>query len=391
MAASPDISEDWRAGGFGIYLHWPFCQAKCPYCDFNSHVVAAVDHDRWQRAFLAEIDRHAQMAPDRVVKSVFFGGGTPSLMPPALVGAIIDRLRARWPFANDVEITLEANPTSSEAQRFRDFARAGVNRLSLGVQALNDRDLKRLGRLHDLDQALAAFDMARESFDRVSFDLIYARQDQSLEDWRAELGRALALAVDHISLYQLTIEDGTAFGERFRHGGLRGLPSDDLSAELYALTQEMAGVAGFSAYEVSNLARPGAESRHNLVYWRYGDYLGIGPGAHGRVTIGGTRVATEAPRMPGAWLDAVENGKPDLQETLTREDMAEEFLLFGLRLSEGIDLDRFSSLAGHELNPKRIAMMEEIGMISRAANRIHATPEGRMVLNSVLAELMRDD
>ncbi|WP_370281420.1 radical SAM family heme chaperone HemW [Pseudooceanicola sp.] len=391
MAASPDISEDWRAGGFGIYLHWPFCQAKCPYCDFNSHVVAAVDHDRWQRAFLAEIDRHAEMAPDRVVRSVFFGGGTPSLMPPALVEAIIDRLRARWPFANDVEITLEANPTSSEAQKFRDFARAGVNRLSLGVQALNDRDLKRLGRLHDLDQALAAFDMARETFDRVSFDLIYARQDQSLEDWRAELGRALALAVDHISLYQLTIEDGTAFGERFRHGGLRGLPSDELSAELYALTQEMAGAAGFSAYEVSNLARPGAESRHNLVYWRYGDYLGIGPGAHGRVTLGGTRVATESPRMPGAWLDAVENGRPDLRESLTREDMAEEFLLFGLRLSEGIDLNRFSSLAGHELNPKRIAMMEEIGMISRAANRIHATPEGRMVLNSVLAELMRDD
>ncbi len=391
MAASPDISEDWRAGGFGIYLHWPFCQAKCPYCDFNSHVVAAVDHDRWQRAFLAEIDRHAEMAPDRVVRSVFFGGGTPSLMPPALVEAIIDRLRARWPFANDVEITLEANPTSSEAQKFRDFARAGVNRLSLGVQALNDRDLRRLGRLHDLDQALAAFDMARETFDRVSFDLIYARQDQSLEDWRAELGRALALAVDHISLYQLTIEDGTAFGERFRHGGLRGLPSDELSAELYALTQEMAGAAGFSAYEVSNLARPGAESRHNLVYWRYGDYLGIGPGAHGRVTMSGTRVATEAPRMPGAWLDAVENGRPDLRESLTREDMAEEFLLFGLRLSEGIDLNRFSSLAGHELNPKRIAMMEEIGMISRAANRIHATPEGRMVLNSVLAELMRDD
>ncbi|MGR3373814.1 radical SAM family heme chaperone HemW [Pseudooceanicola nanhaiensis] len=391
MAASPDISEDWRAGGFGIYLHWPFCQAKCPYCDFNSHVVAAVDHDRWQRAFLAEIDRHAEMAPDRVVRSVFFGGGTPSLMPPALVEAIIDRLRARWPFANDVEITLEANPTSSEAQKFRDFARAGVNRLSLGVQALNDRDLRRLGRLHDLDQALAAFDMARETFDRVSFDLIYARQDQSLEDWRAELGRALALAVDHISLYQLTIEDGTAFGERFRHGGLRGLPSDELSAELYALTQEMAGAAGFSAYEVSNLARPGAESRHNLVYWRYGDYLGIGPGAHGRVTLGGTRVATEAPRMPGAWLDAVENGRPDLRESLTREDMAEEFLLFGLRLSEGIDLNRFSSLAGHELNPKRIGMMEEIGMINRAANRIHATPEGRMVLNSVLAELMRDD
>ncbi|WP_370287086.1 radical SAM family heme chaperone HemW [Pseudooceanicola nanhaiensis] len=391
MAASPDITEDWRAGGFGIYLHWPFCQAKCPYCDFNSHVVAAVDHDRWQRAFLAEIDRHAEMAPDRVVRSVFFGGGTPSLMPPALVEAIIDRLRARWPFANDVEITLEANPTSSEARKFRDFARAGVNRLSLGVQALNDRDLKRLGRLHDLDQALAAFDMARETFDRVSFDLIYARQDQSLEDWRAELGRALALAVDHISLYQLTIEDGTAFGERFRHGGLRGLPSDELSAELYALTQEMAAAAGFSAYEVSNLARPGAESRHNLVYWRYGDYLGIGPGAHGRVTLGGTRVATEAPRMPGAWLDAVENGRPDLRESLTREDMAEEFLLFGLRLSEGIDLNRFSSLAGHELNPKRIGMMEEIGMINRAANRIHATPEGRMVLNSVLAELMRDD
>jgi len=391
MAASPDISEDWRAGGFGIYLHWPFCQAKCPYCDFNSHVVRHVDHARWERAFLAEIDRHAEMTPDRVVKSVFFGGGTPSLMPASLVEAIIDRLRARWPFGNDVEITLEANPSSSEAQKFRDFAHAGVNRLSLGVQALNDRDLKRLGRLHDLDEALTAFDMARDSFGRVSFDLIYARQDQSLEDWRAELSRALSLAVDHISLYQLTIEDGTAFGDRFRHGGLRGLPSDDLSAELYALTQEMATDAGFSAYEVSNLARPGSESRHNLVYWRYGDYLGIGPGAHGRVTLGDTRIATEAPRMPGAWLDAVESGKAGTAERLTREDMAEEFLLFGLRLSEGIDLHRFSALAGHELNPKRIGMMEDIGMIERRDDRIHATDEGRMVLNSVLAELMRDD
>lgn len=391
MAASPDISEDWRAGGFGIYLHWPFCQAKCPYCDFNSHVMRHVDHDRWERAFLSEIDRHAEMVPDRVVRSVFFGGGTPSLMPASLVGAIIDRLRARWPFANDVEITLEANPTSSEAQKFRDFALAGVNRLSLGVQALNDRDLQRLGRLHDLEQALAAFDMARESFGRVSFDLIYARQDQSLEDWRAELGRALALAVDHISLYQLTIEDGTAFGERFRHGGLRGLPSDELSAELYALTQEMAGAAGFSAYEVSNLARPGAESLHNLVYWRYGDYVGIGPGAHGRLTLGGTRVATEAPRMPGAWLEAVESSRPDVREGLTRVDMAEEFLLFGLRLSEGIDLDRFASIAGHDLNPKRIGHLQEIGMLEQRDRRIHATAEGRMVLNSVLAELMRDD
>ena len=384
-------AEDWRHGGFGIYIHWPFCQAKCPYCDFNSHVAGVIDIPRWTSAYLAEIDRWAERVPGRTVQSVFFGGGTPSMMPPDLVRAILDRLRLHWPFANDMEITLEANPGSSEAGKFRSFAEAGVNRLSLGVQALNDADLMRLGRIHTVDDALRAFDLARESFGRVSFDLIYARQNQTLADWDAELSRALSMAVDHISLYQLTIEDGTAFGERFRHGGLRGLPSDELSAELYALTQEMAGAAGFSAYEVSNLARPGAESRHNLVYWRYGDYLGIGPGAHGRVTLGGTRVATEAPRMPGAWLDAVENGRPDLRESLTREDMAEEFLLFGLRLSEGIDLNRFSSLAGHELNPKRIAMMEEIGMLSRAANRICATPEGRMVLNSVLAELMRDD
>ncbi|WP_375687882.1 radical SAM family heme chaperone HemW [Pseudooceanicola sp. LIPI14-2-Ac024] len=392
MAASPDIPhEDWRSGGFGIYLHWPFCQAKCPYCDFNSHVVAQVDHARWQSAFLSEIDRHADLVPGRVVNSIFFGGGTPSLMPPALVGAIIDRIRARWPMANDVEITLEANPTSSETQKFRDFAHAGVNRLSLGVQAMNDRDLQRLGRLHDLDQALAAFDMARETMGRVSFDLIYARQDQSLDDWRAELERALALAVDHISLYQLTIEDGTAFGDRFRRGGLKGLPSDDLSAELYALTQEIAGAAGYSAYEVSNLARRGAESLHNQVYWRYGDYVGIGPGAHGRLTLGGHRHATEAPRMPGAWLEAVAKGRGDAgPDRLDRSEEAEEFLLMGLRLSEGIDLNRFERLAGHPLPPARITGLEEIGMLKRQDNRIIATTEGRMVLNSVLAELMRD-
>jgi oxygen-independent coproporphyrinogen-3 oxidase len=298
--------EDWRAGGFGLYLHWPFCQSKCPYCDFNSHVAASIDQRRWQRAYLAEIDRIGAETRGRVLNTVFFGGGTPSLMDPDIVAAVLDRVRATWTVANDWEVTLEANPGSVEAERFRAYREAGVNRLSMGVQALNDTDLRRLGRLHSLDEALGAFETARASFDRVSFDLIYARQDQTPDDWGRELDRALRMAVDHLSLYQLTIEDGTAFGARHAAGGLRGLPDDDRSVALYDMTQDRCAAAGMPAYEVSNHARPGAESRHNLIYWRGGDYAGIGPGAHGRLTLNGQRYATEAPRAPGAWLERVE-------------------------------------------------------------------------------------
>ena len=297
-----DLAEDWREGGFGLYLHWPFCAAKCPYCDFNSHVAASIDQDRWAAAYLAEIGRLADETPGRVLNSIYFGGGTPSLMRADVVAAILNRAADRWTLANDVEITLEANPGSVEADRFAGYAAAGVNRVSLGVQALNDDDLRRLGRIHSADEALRALDVARATFGRVSFDLIYARQDQTLPDWQAELARALAMGPDHLSLYQLTIEPGTAFYARHQAGGLRGLPDEDLGADLYALTQEMTAAAGLPAYEVSNHAGPGGESRHNLIYWRAGDWGGLGPGAHGRLTLGGSRWATEAPLAPGAWL-----------------------------------------------------------------------------------------
>ncbi|MEM8539192.1 MAG: radical SAM family heme chaperone HemW, partial [Pseudomonadota bacterium] len=275
------MREDWEYGGFGLYLHWPFCEAKCPYCDFNSHVVRSIDQQAWADAYLSEIDRIGTETDGRVLRSVFFGGGTPSLMAPEIVDAILTRVRATWPIANDIEITLEANPTSVEAGRFAAFRDAGVNRVSMGVQALNDKDLRALGRLHTAAEAMLAFDIARNVFDRVSFDLIYARQGQSLSAWRNELNAALSLAVDHLSLYQLTIEEGTAFGARYAAGKLRDLPDDDLSADMYALTQEVCAARGFDGYEVSNHARQGAESAHNQIYWRYGDYAGIGPGAHG--------------------------------------------------------------------------------------------------------------
>ncbi|MDF1854959.1 radical SAM family heme chaperone HemW [Pseudooceanicola sp.] len=385
------MTEDWRNGGFGLYLHWPFCAAKCPYCDFNSHVSREIDTESWRLTYLSEIDRHAALTPGRLLNSIFIGGGTPSLMPPSLIEAILSRIRAHWPFANDIEITLEANPGSVEADRFRAYAAAGINRLSLGVQALNDRDLQRLGRIHSASEALAAFDIARAHFDRVSFDLIYARQDQTAAEWQAELGRALDLAVDHLSLYQLTIEPGTAFADRARHGGLRGLPSEDLAADLYELTQSMAGAAGFTSYEVSNLARPGAQSRHNSVYWRYGDYIGIGPGAHGRLSLDGQRHATEALRMPGDWLNGVKSGRPEREVALlTSRDQAEEFLLMGLRLSEGIAPSRFAALSGQPLSLQRVEELVRIGMLAQGPDRISATAEGRLVLNAVLAELVRD-
>ena len=274
--------EDWRHGGFGLYIHWPFCEAKCPYCDFNSHVSRRIDQSQWCKAYLRELDRVGALTQGRVLDSVYFGGGTPSLMAPETVRAILDHVQRTWPMRNDPEITLEANPSSVEVGRFRAFSEAGVNRVSLGVQALNDTDLNRLGRLHTVQEARQAFDIARNQFDRVSFDLIYARQDQSLTAWSQELTEALSMAVDHLSMYQLTIEQGTAFGDRYSRGRLTGLPDDDVSADMYEVTQEVCEKAGLPAYEVSNHARPGSASRHNMIYWQYGDYIGIGPGAHGR-------------------------------------------------------------------------------------------------------------
>ncbi|MFV1529327.1 MULTISPECIES: radical SAM family heme chaperone HemW [unclassified Phaeobacter] len=381
--------DDWRNGGFGLYIHWPFCQAKCPYCDFNSHVTAQIDQTRWAAAYRAEMLRAAPELSGRVLNTIFFGGGTPSLMHPDTVASMIETAREIWPFSNDIEISLEANPTSVEAGRFAGYRDAGVNRISMGIQSLNDDDLRRLGRLHNVAEAQKAFDVARNCFDRVSFDLIYARQGQTLIDWRQELDQALSMAIDHLSLYQLTIEEGTAFGDRYAKGKLRDLPSDDNAADMYLATQDICDSHGLPAYEISNHARPGAESRHNLIYWRYGDYLGIGPGAHGRLTIGGQRYATETYLQPGAWLNAAERTTGETSRTqLTSEESSAEYMMMGMRLVEGLDSDRFQEISGRSLPAERISDLADIGMIEISGNRLRATDSGRAVLNAVLRELL---
>ncbi|MDE4192130.1 radical SAM family heme chaperone HemW [Phaeobacter gallaeciensis] len=383
--------DDWRNGGFGLYVHWPFCQAKCPYCDFNSHVTANIDQSVWVKAYQSELARVSGQLQGRVLNSIFFGGGTPSLMHPDTVAAVIEAARDIWPFANDIEISLEANPGSVEAGRFAGYRDAGVNRISMGIQALNDADLRRLGRIHSVAEAKAAFDIARNCFDRVSFDLIYARQGQTPQDWQAELTEALSMSIDHLSLYQLTIEESTAFGDRYARGKLRDLPSDDSAADMYQLTQDICAAHGMPAYEVSNHAVPGAESRHNLIYWRYGDYVGIGPGAHGRITLDGARYATETHRAPGAWLQAVSNGSGEnLREALEREDAAVECLMMGMRLREGLDMERYAQLSGTPLNADKLQDLAKMGMISISGQRLHATDKGRAVLNAILRDLLVD-
>ena len=382
------LNEDWQNGGFGIYVHWPFCAAKCPYCDFNSHVQKIIEEKQWVRAYLRELDRLFQTIGTRPLKTVFFGGGTPSLMSPDLVDQILSKIFSLWPRSNDLEVSLEANPTSVEAGRFKGYQQAGVNRISLGVQALNDADLKRLGRLHSVKEAHLAFDISRSTFDRVSFDLIYARQNQTLSDWRFELQQALSMAVDHVSLYQLTIEQGTAFGDRYAIGKLSGLPNEDLGADLFEATQDICSKFGFPAYEISNHAKPGAECQHNMVYWRYGDYAGIGPGAHGRLTINGQRHATAAFRNPSDWLEAVGKGCGDkVNEPLLAKDQAAEYLVMGLRINDGIDRARYNALSGRDLDPDKIADLLDQGLISVSNNAISASQRGRPVLNHIIREL----
>lgn len=381
------MPADWQRAGFGLYVHWPFCLSKCPYCDFNSHVASHIDQAAFIRAYEAEIETFSTLTGPRTLTSIFFGGGTPSLMAPATVEAVLTAARRAWSFANDVEITLEANPTSVEAAAFDGFHAAGVNRVSIGLQALNDHDLSALGRLHTVDEALRALDTARNRFSRISCDLIYARQGQTPEDWEAELDRALALGTDHLSLYQLTIEDGTAFGDRHRRGLLRGLPDEDRAVTLWEITRERTATAGMPAYEVSNHAKPGQESRHNLIYWRGGDWVGIGPGAHGRLTIDGTRIATEAERAPGAWLAAVAAGGGHRREVLAPADRAAEYLMMSLRLSEGSDLDRFAVLGG-AIDGTRIADLAAQGLMTQTGSRLATTDAGRLLLNSVLAALL---
>lgn len=384
------MTEDWQAGGFGIYVHWPFCQSKCPYCDFNSHVRGEVDHKRWQSALVREIGNSARMTPGRSVGSIFFGGGTPSLMAPETVDAVLQAIRTNWSVANDLEVTLEANPTSVEAGKFAAFSQAGVNRISMGIQSLKDSDLKSLGRLHSAAEARRAFDIARDHFRRVSFDLIYARQGQTLADWQAELGEAAEMAVDHLSLYQLTIESGTRFGDLYDKGRLRGLPTADASADMYERTQEICEARGFSAYEISNHAIKGAESRHNLVYWRYGDYVGVGPGAHGRVTVNGVRQATESCRLPEDWLLTVENQGTAIQtsEIISSSDQAAEYLMMSLRLAEGSDLERFENLGGRPIAAEKLRTLLDQNLLGLEGRRIRTVGSGRMVLNAVLRELL---
>ena len=382
----PDTGEP----GFGIYVHWPFCAAKCPYCDFNSHVRhQPVDQPRFAAAFQSEMAWMRQMSGPKTVTSIFLGGGTPSLMEPATVASVLESISRHWHVPDGIEITMEANPSSVEAERFRGYRAAGVNRVSLGVQALNDADLRFLGRLHDVADALKAIRLAREIFPRMSFDLIYARPRQTVEAWEAELKEAISYAVDHLSLYQLTIEEGTPFYGLHKAGKLV-VPDGDQSADLYEATQEITARCGLPAYEVSNHARPGAESRHNLTYWRYGDYAGIGPGAHGRLTRGSLKIATATERRPEAWLDLVErrgHGMID-QEELGRDEQADELLLMGLRLTEGVDLARWQQLSGRDPDPRREQTLLEHGFIERLGNsRLRCTPKGMLILDAVVADL----
>lgn len=377
--------------GFGVYVHWPFCASKCPYCDFNSHVRhTPVDQERFVRAFATEIGTTAARVPSRTVSSIFLGGGTPSLMEPATVGAVLDTIAKAWPVASDCEITLEANPTSVEAGRFRGFRAAGVTRVSLGVQALDDRDLQMLGRRHTVDEALAAVAIARAHFERYSFDLIYARPGQSPDDWARELKRAIGEAAEHLSLYQLTIEPDTMF-EALHRAGKLAMPDPETGRVLYDLTQEICEAHGLPAYEISNHARPGAECRHNLIYWRTGDFAGIGPGAHGRLSVASGRVATATEKHPETWLARVEAEGHGVitEERLVPDEVADEYLVMGLRLAEGIDLDRYVAMSGRAISNDRIDDLAREGLVTRVGNgRLRATALGFPVLDAVVADLV---
>ncbi|WP_410050619.1 radical SAM family heme chaperone HemW [Bosea sp. BH3] len=391
LVERPPALHPTADAGFAVYVHWPFCLAKCPYCDFNSHVrLQPPDQARYIAAFRREIAHRAALTPGRTVTSIFFGGGTPSLMEGRTVGAILDAIGEYWTVDPNCEVSLEANPTSVEAGRFADFRAAGVNRVSLGVQALNDADLKSLGRMHSAEEALAAVAIARRYFERYSFDLIYARSPaQTPALWRAELELAISHAAEHLSLYQLTIEPGTAFERLFRAGKL-AIPDHEAGAALYEMTQEITEKHGLPVYEISNHARPGAECRHNLVYWRYGEYAGVGPGAHGRLVTAQGRTAHSTEKRPEIWLDRVEAEGHALveDEVLGTESQGDEYLLMGLRLVEGIDPSVFRALAGRPLNEKRIAsLIDDKLLMRRPGGKLAATPEGALLLDALVADL----
>jgi oxygen-independent coproporphyrinogen-3 oxidase len=384
------LQEDRSNGLFGVYVHWPFCAAKCPYCDFNSHVHrGAFDEAGYVAAYAAELDYFARQTPGRTVQSVFFGGGTPSLMEPRSVAAILEAIGKNWNIAPDAEVTLEANPTSVEAGRFRGYRSAGVNRVSLGVQSLREGPLAELGRRHSVDEAIRAVRLAQSIFPRSSFDLIYARPRQSLSDWEDELKEALWLAQGHISLYQLTIEMGTRYFDLWNAGKLK-MPDEDLSADFYELTQELTRAAGLPAYEISNHARPGQESIHNLIYWRYGEYAGVGPGAHGRLLIDGRRHATAMEKLPFDWQKRVlaRGHGMTTDDILTWEEEGDELLVMGLRLREGIDPDRFATLSGRRIDPRQIEELRRIGFVESLPNgNLRVTDKGWPVLDAVVADL----
>ena len=372
-----------------LYIHWPFCQAKCPYCDFNSHVRAqGIDEERFTDAFRKEIAHVAARIEPATVSSIFFGGGTPSLMSERVPAAILDAVASHWTMRDDVEVTLEANPTSVEAGRFAAYRREGVNRVSLGIQSLRDAELKKLGRLHSADEALRALEVAKANFERVSFDLIYARPDQDEAAWETELREALDLAQGHLSLYQLTIEPGTPFAALHAAGKLAP-PDAETAANLFERTQDMTASEGYSAYEISNHALAGQESRHNLIYWRGGDYVGIGPGAHGRVRIGGVRHRTDTRKGPEDWLEAVERDGHGLTVSapLSPSETAEEYLLMSLRLAEGMDVSVHAGLGGSPIDPGRIEILKRESLIATDGTRLKATDSGRLVLNSIIAVL----
>ncbi|MCZ2203472.1 radical SAM family heme chaperone HemW [Bartonella sp. A05] len=393
---------------FGIYIHWPFCAAKCPYCDFNSHVrTKEVDQLRFAAAIEREMSTQYHDIGPRHIASIFIGGGTPSLMTPQTVDALLQAVAKNWTIDKKTEITLEANPSSVEAERFRGYRTAGVNRLSLGVQALNDKALKQLGRRHDVKQALHAISLAREIFERLSFDLIYARPEQTLKEWECELSQAIDLAADHLSLYQLTIEEGTAF-KRLHAAGKLVLPVSKLAANLYNLTQEITTMHGLPAYEISNHAIPGAESRHNLLYWRYHEYAGFGPGAHGRFikkTLKNTSVFLEMSptkietperyvtineKHPEHWLELVETTGHGCVETeyLNNEQQADEMLLMSLRLSEGLDLVRYETLNPKGLSLTKLIHLQQQGLVEMVSNqRLRATTTGRILLDHIICQL----
>ena len=376
-----------------IYIHWPFCLSRCPYCDFNSHVRDRIDHNAWADALIRELDHYRELSGPRTITSVFFGGGTPSLMTPASIRRLLDRISQKWTTAPDIEITLEANPTSVEAGKFRDFSSAGINRLSLGIQALNDADLKALGREHNVKEAHGAIDLSRKYFARTSFDLIYARMGQSPEGWARELRQALTMATGHLSLYQLTIERGTAFyGARAK--GRIILPDDDMAADMYELTGQICAAHGLPGYEISNYAVPGQESRHNLAYWTYADYIGIGPGAHGRLNIDGTHFSFSQDRSPEKWLKNVaESGHAtDQKHPLTVQAMAEEMIMTGLRLTKGLELVSFENRVGRKvdnfIDQPRLQRLFELGYMEMDDHHLRATPQGLPLLNGLLAQIL---